>query len=68
MGKEILVYALRAGETERYTEDLISSRCANAADDEKVKAAARKDGWHSFRVATFTNGELPDFIKSVRRI
>jgi hypothetical protein len=57
---EILVYGLKAGETERYMEDLLSSRCRTPADVEAVKAAASKDGWHSFRVAEY-NGEAPNF-------
>jgi len=62
---EILIYAIPKGETERYMEDLISSRCRNMADVQKVKAAASKDGWHSFRVTTY-NGEAPNFAGAVR--
>ena len=62
---EILIYALAKGETERYTEELISSHCRTAADVERVKTAASNDGWHSFRVATFTAGEKPDFTKAI---
>ena len=60
MAKEILIYALPAGETERYMEDLISSHCRTAADVEKVKAAATVDGWHCFRVTTY-DGSAPNF-------
>ena len=63
---ETLVYGLRAGQTERYTEELLSSRCRNTADVEKVKAAASRDGWHSFRVARFTPGEKPDFVATIQ--
>lgn len=62
--KEILIYALPKGETERYTEDLISSRCKTDKDIAAVKAAAAKDGWHSFRVAEY-NGEAPNFAAAV---
>lgn len=62
---EILIYGIPKGETERYMEDLLSMRCRNQADIDKVKAAASKDGWHSFRIAYY-NGEAPDFTKAVR--
>ncbi len=60
MERIILVYGLPRGETERYTESLLSSRCKTAADVESVKAAAGADGWHSFRV-TVSDGRKPDF-------
>lgn len=59
---EILVYGLPAGETERYMEVLLSSHSKSKEDVERVKAAASKDGWHSFRVTTF-DGSPPDFTK-----
>ena len=64
MSKQILVYGLPADETERYTESLLAETCRTQADIDKVKAAAGKDGWHSFRVATW-NGEAPDFTKVI---
>ncbi len=64
---EFLVYGLARGQTERYMEELLSSRCRNMADVEKVKAAAGADGWHSFRVATFTPGDIPDFGATVKK-
>ncbi len=66
MGKEILVYGLARGETERYTEELLSTQCHNTAEVEALMVKASKDGWHSFRVAKFTPGEMPDFAKTVR--
>jgi hypothetical protein len=65
MKNEILIYALPAGESRDYMEDLISSHCKNIKDVEKVKAAASRDGWHSFRVISFTPGTVPDFYKLV---
>ena len=64
--QEILVYGLARGETERYTEELLSSRCLTNEDVERVIAAASADGWHSFRIATFTPGELPNFAATVK--
>lgn len=61
-----LIYGLPKGESERYTEVLLSSRCQSQADVEKVKAAAARDGWHSFRVATMRDGERPDFAAAVK--
>ena len=61
---EILVYGLERDETRDYMESLLASNCRNAADVEKVKAAASAEGWHSFRVATY-NGEAPNFAKAV---
>lgn len=58
--REILVYGIPAGETERYTEDLLATTCKTADDVARVKAAAAKDGFHSFRIAYY-NGEPPDF-------
>lgn len=60
MDKQILVYGLPAGETERHTEDLLATKCRTPEDVERVKAAASKDGWHSFRVVTW-DGSPPDF-------
>lgn len=62
----ILVYGIRKGHSERYLEDLLATNCKNAADVEKVKAAAAKDGWHSFRVA-YDDGSPPDFSKVLNR-
>lgn len=64
MQTEILVYGLAEGESERYMETLLSAKCRTDADVTAVKAAASKDGFHSFRVAKW-NGEAPDFSRSV---
>jgi hypothetical protein len=53
---EWLIYALPAGATERYQEELISSQCKTTADMLAVKSAASKDGWHSFRAVPFVFG------------
>ena len=60
---ETLLYGIPAGETERYTEALLSTKANTPAQIEAVKAAASKDGFHSFRIAKFTVGEKPDFTK-----
>ena len=65
---ELLIYALRAGDTDRYKEQLISTNCLTLEDVEKVKAAASIDGLHSFRVANFIPGKLPDFSRTVDRL
>jgi hypothetical protein len=58
---EYLLYGLRKGETERYTEVLLA-RLASPAAAEKIKALAKADGFHSFRIAKF-DGSPPDFTK-----
>lgn len=60
MERLTLLYGLPRGETERYTERLLSANCKTPADLERVKAIAGTDGWHSFRVAT-SDGRAPDF-------
>ena len=60
-----LVYGIAKGETERYMEQLLSSRCKTLAEIERVKQAAAKDGFHSFRVA-ISDGLAPDFTKAVQ--
>ena len=65
--KQILIYGLPAGETERYMESLLAESCKTEEDIEKVKAAASKDGWHSFRVTTW-DGSPPDFAGTVNKI
>jgi hypothetical protein len=63
--KEILIYALPKGETERWKEDLLSTQCKTPADVEALKKRAAADGWHSFRVTTW-DGSPPDFTKVIR--
>ena len=65
-GMELIVYGLAAGETERWKETLLAATCRTDTDVAAVKAAASKDGWHSFRVARW-NGEAPDFTKVLRK-
>jgi hypothetical protein len=65
--KVIAVYGLRAGDTERWKEELLAGSCKSDRDVEAVKTAASKDGFHSFRVSRFTLGGLPDFGAAVLR-
>lgn len=61
--KEVIVYGLRRGETERWTEDMLAAFPANhlaARNVAAVQAAASRDGYHSFRVTNW-NGEAPAF-------
>ena len=53
-----LLYGIQAGETERYMETLLTT---NSAAIETVKAMAAADGFHSFRTATHTDGDRPNF-------
>lgn len=66
--KEILIYGLPQNETRDYMEDLLAcfpSGKNDAANIEKVKAAATAAGFHSFRVTGY-NGEAPNFVKAVQ--
>ena len=67
MKTEILIYGLPRGETRGYMEDLLACfvKTDKAAQNvEAVKAAASAQGFHSFRIATYS-GEAPDFAKAV---
>lgn len=59
--KTFLVYGLARGENRDYMEELLASTCKTEADVERVKKAAGADGWHSFRVTNFQEGERPNF-------
>jgi hypothetical protein len=68
MNKEILIYGLEQGETRDYMETLLA--CFPVTDKatsnvEAVKAAATAKGFHSFRVAGFVPGTVPNFAKAV---
>ena len=65
--QEIIIYGLAKGETRDYMEDLLACfpDSANTARNiENVKQAASAQGFHSFRVATYS-GEAPDFAKTL---
>jgi len=63
--RETLVYGLPKGETERYMEVLLATKCKTTEDIAKVKAAAAADGFHSFRVTKFDPSKPPDFVAAV---
>lgn len=63
--KEYIIYGIPKGETERYTEVILSTQCKTTAEIESMKIRASADGWHSFRVTTY-NGEAPDFSKVIK--
>ena len=63
MNPELIVYGLAKAATERWQEDLLAV-CKTSEQVERVKAAAAKDGFHSFRVAEYRGGK-PDFRKAV---
>lgn len=64
----LLLYGIAAGESERYNEQLLSAACRTELELERIQALAAADGWHSFRVAGFIDGERPDFAKAVRGV
>jgi hypothetical protein len=61
---EILVYGLEQGQTKQYMESLLSTECKTDSDIQKIIVHAKKQGYHSFRVATY-NGEKPNFIATI---
>ena len=61
---EILIYGLEKGETRDYMETLLATNCKNDSDIAKVKEAASKAGFHSFRVTTY-DGSPPNFAKAI---
>ena len=68
MKTEILIYGLKQNETRSYMEDLLACFPVTdkaASNIEKVKATASAAGFHSFRVAGFVPGTVPDFAKAV---
>lgn len=62
--RELILYGIAAGNTERWQEEILSTQCRNKAELEAIKERATRDGWHSFRVATW-NGEAPDFLAAI---
>jgi len=64
---ETVIWALPSGKTDKlYEQILICNRgVLSLADCVKVKEAAGKDGWHSFRVVQMDVNEKPDFVKSL---
>jgi hypothetical protein len=63
---EYLLWGLRAGVTEDWREELLATRLPNRAAAERVIEIAEAEGFHSFRIAKFTEGEMPNFAKTVR--
>lgn len=59
--KEIVLWGIPKNETDRLYEVVLANNCRNSADIEKVKAAASKDGFHSFRVFILDLNEMPNF-------
>lgn len=62
---EILIYGLAQGETLEYMEMLLSTQCKTEKQINALITRAKKDGFHSFRIAKY-NGEVPDFAQTVR--
>jgi hypothetical protein len=60
--KELLLYGLAKNETRDYMEDLLLSNVYSMDKVNQVIELAKKEGFHSFRVATF-DGKAPDFTK-----
>jgi hypothetical protein len=65
--KELVMWGIPKGETERYAEVLLLTN-GTPAKVERVKQLAAADGFHSFRVAEIDLTVRPDFGQAVRRV
>jgi ribosomal protein S2 len=61
---EFLLYGLEKNETRDYMETLLFVH-TDREQVERVQKVAERDGWHSFRIARFTMGTLPNFAQSI---
>jgi hypothetical protein len=62
--KTYILWGLPAGKSNRLDEKPLVSFPITAAQAEKVKAVASKDGWHGFRLA-LEDHRVPEFGKAV---
>lgn len=62
----IVVWGLPAGESDRLYEQVLSERCRNLEGVHAIIKAARRDGWHGFRVLC-NDGNPPDFIAAINQ-
>jgi hypothetical protein len=62
---DYLLYGIPAGETERHAETLLTCT-TDSGRIETVRELATRDGFHSFRQATY-DGTAPDFASAIRR-
>jgi hypothetical protein len=58
---EYILWGLPKGSNDRIDEKVLYTQGKTAADIERIKTIAAKDGWHSFRVQTLYLDEMPDF-------
>jgi hypothetical protein len=63
MKTEFLLYGTKQGEPS-YMETLLAELLYTAEDIEKVKNAAKQNGFAKFRIAEFKGGK-PNFIKAI---
>ena len=61
MSKQLLLYGLKKDDCQRYMETLLSDKCRNDSEIEKIKQLASIDGYHRFRVAAYDLSEPPKF-------
>ena len=63
--RELLLYGLPKNETRDYMEQLLLSHVHSMDKVNQVIELAKKDGWHSFRIATFSMSNAPDFANTL---
>lgn len=60
------VWGLPKGQTDRLHEKILSTQSNGPEHVRRVKEAAARDGWHSFRVVR-GDGKPPDFSGAVKK-
>lgn len=57
--EELILWGVPKGKKDQLHAQILSTQAKSSADVERVKAAASKDGWHSFRVQKLNTKEDP---------
>jgi hypothetical protein len=63
--QELLLYGLPKNETRDYMEQLLLSHVYSMDKVNEVIELAKAQGWHTFRVATFSMSNAPDFANTL---
>ena len=63
----IVIWGLPKHETRKYMEEVLSTKCHNDVDVDRVIEYAEQHGWHDIRVSRMNDTpEYPDFISTIR--
>lgn len=61
--KEYILWGTPKGKTDAFHEVVLYTQGKTSQDIERVKALAKKEGWHSFRVQIIDNSKAYDPLK-----